>query len=319
MKVHDDDTWNKIENEEYTGLSVTVTPENVADALVAGKSRTLIKDVPNPVAATIAFVDKPCVHKATFCSVKSINSNESYESKHKLLNNALRNLYRDKDVYAHILLTFDTKIIAYMEWQQSESHFEIPYSINVNGEVEFGEPLEVQQEYVAKKMLEKSEKDTAIKAGRSISDSTYTKIKKAWDSLGNLINKAENERTENVIKGDKMTDNNEKEYVTKSDLENLKTEILTAVKSAQNNESTSNKEEDELTKLKKENADLKKKLESSNKSDETKNEETDPEEIKGASKSIPNHETNDQISKKSTKATVLEAMGRNSSGLTIKK
>jgi hypothetical protein len=91
MKVHDNDTWTKIENGTYNGFSVTVIPQSLADKKIIGshKDRVLIKDVPDPAVATISIVDKPCVYNAKFCSIKSNNKGvdmtEKVENQGKLL------------------------------------------------------------------------------------------------------------------------------------------------------------------------------------------------------------------------------------------
>lgn len=308
MKVHDDNVWAGVQDGTYNGLSVTVTSESVADQLVAGKSRVLIKDVPDPVAATVALVDKPCVYGAKFCSVKSANKSsnsrdESFEGKRDKISAALRKDYED----VYIELTYDDKVI-YHSWKD-ETYYEVPYSIDVEGVVQLGEPKEVQVEYVAKKMIEKAE--IAKKAGRSISESTLKKIKNAFDSLGKLIDKANTERdeTQEANKGDKMTnkDNNEdkkEEYVKKSDLdakfEAHEKNIAKAVKEAM--ETDEDKRNKKIASMKSELEELgvdTSKMDFSPKSNEDDEEDSSDENptdetVEGASKSLDNHESGEE-------------------------
>ncbi len=69
VKVADDTTWQKVEQGEYNGFSVTALSSDVAE-LMAGKERVLIKDLEDPVGYTISIVPEPCVHEAIFCSIK---------------------------------------------------------------------------------------------------------------------------------------------------------------------------------------------------------------------------------------------------------
>lgn len=267
LKVFDDDAWDKVDKGIYTGGSVTVLEESIADQVVAKqaaeKGRVLIKDIPEPAVATIALVEKPCVFGAKFCSVKAStksSKNESFEAKRDKISRAIRKSMGD-DTY--IEMTYDDKVIV-RNWKE-EAYYELPYSINVNDEVEFGDPVEVEQEFVAKKMLEVAE--IAKKAGRSISDSTFTKLKNAWDSLGKLIDKANNEREDNSLglKSDKMTNDNEKneDVVTKSELDKVLDEkfekqedkLVEAVKAA--NETDEDKKKKRIAELEKELKELK--------------------------------------------------------------
>jgi hypothetical protein len=263
LKVFDDDAWDKVDKGIYTGGSVTVLEEAVADEIVlkeaAEKGRVLIKDIPNPAVATIALVEKPCVFGAKFCSVKAAtksNNKESFEAKRDKIAGAIRKKFGDEN---HIQLTYDDKVLVH-NWKE-EKYYEIPYSIGLDDTIEFGEPVEVEQEFVAKKMLE-----VAKKAGRSISDSTFTKLKNAWDSLGKLIDKANNEREDNSLglKSDKMTNDNEKnkDVVTKAELDTILDEkfekqedkLVEAVKAA--NETDEDKKKKKLDKIKKDLEDL---------------------------------------------------------------
>jgi putative serine protease XkdF len=281
LKVFDDEAWENVNNGTYNGGSVTVIPESLADEIVAksaaNKGRVLIKDVPDPVAATIALVEKPCVYGAKFCSVKTAtkssnnSKSESLEGKRDKVSNALRSYFksRNEDLFTYVQLTFDDKVIAHVDGsigngKYIDTYFEVPYSINVEGVVEFGEPIEVEQGYVAKKILEV---EKATKAGRSISESTFKKLKNAWDSLGKLIDKANNEREEiPSTKSDNMTKTEDKkntdEYVKKSDLDEAldakfkeqENGIIEAVKTA--NETDEDKKKKKIDKIKKELKDL---------------------------------------------------------------
>ena len=320
LKVFDDNAWDKVIKGEYTGGSVTVLEEAVADEIVlkeaAEKGRVLIKDIPDPVVATIALVDKPCVFGAKFCSVKaatkSNNKEESFEGKRDKIRQALRKTIGEE---TYIELTFDDKVIV-RNWEE-DAYYEIPYSINVNGEVEFGTPVEVEQEFVAKKMLE-----IAKKAGRTISESTFKKIKNAWESLGKLMDKANNEREENpVIKSDKMVEETKTDnVVTKEELntalkennDKLKTELVEAVKEA--NKTDDDKRNEKINAIKSDLEELgveTSKMDFSQKSEESEDSsKKEQAQIEGSNKALDVHETNDEVSTKSDSERIMESMNK---------
>lgn len=67
-KITDPDLMIKAEKGEIA-YSPTVIPEEKAEALMAAKGRTLIKDVPNPVVYTLSLTTHPCIDNS--CSVKA--------------------------------------------------------------------------------------------------------------------------------------------------------------------------------------------------------------------------------------------------------
>ena len=262
LKVFDGDAWDKVNKGEYTGGSVTVLEETVADQVVskeaAEKGRVLIKDIQDPAVATIALVEKPCVFGAKFCSVKTANKSSNSKAN----------------------------------------------------------------------SFEGIEKNKVEKAGRSISESTFKKIKNAWDSLGKLIDKANNERTD-AEKADKssgkMTKEKENDFMKKKDFESFKSEfkeeliedITKAV--SKSLETEEDKRNNKISSLKSE---LEKigvdtsKIDFSPKSEEKDEEETassdkSDKEIKGSSKSLDNHEVDDpDLSTKSTSERIMESMNK---------
>jgi len=297
LKVFDDTAWENIQTGVYTGGSVTVLEEAVADELVAksqaNKGRVLIKDIPDPAVATISLVEKPCVFGATFCSVKSegLSRADSQEGKRDLIRAALRKEISEE---MYIELTFDDKIIVH-DWK-TEEYSEIPYIFNVNGEVEFGDPVKVEVEYVAQKMQEKITKQ----------DSFDSKIINAVRKLFN---------------GDKNMTNNE--YATKKDLEATKKEILDAVKGENTEESDEDKIkrlENELSEKDKEIEKLKEdETEESDEDDDEGSDETDGStksnttEVKGSQKGVDDN-GEPPAAQKSDDDILMESMGRTRTG-----
>lgn len=310
-RINDDDTWEKVEKGEYTGYSVTVVNEDLANQIkkVAAKSRTLIKDIPNPKAVTVAIVDKPCVKDATFCSMKGTSREESYEGKRDLLRSELRKQVPDQDCY--IELTFDDKIIVH--FYDQNAYFEIPYKIDKNEFITFGDPVEVKTEYVAKKFIELISKE------ESFSD----KIKKALNKI-KPNSQLKNINDSEAVKMTNEEDKKDKEYVTKADLdarfEEHEKSIVAAVKEATETDETKKKKRiAELKKQQKANAAEIKKLEGDGSSSSTKSNEDDPdneddEEILGSSKSLDNHDDGNKSAKKSDDAKIMAAMNRTRTG-----
>lgn len=100
VKVEDDDTWNKIQNGTYQGFSATylsatdaqklkdtLSANKSADIgaaiLTSAKSRTLIKDLVDPIPVTVSIVTTPCVPNAIFQSVKSCPVKNKHDSSNK--------------------------------------------------------------------------------------------------------------------------------------------------------------------------------------------------------------------------------------------
>lgn len=123
----------------------------------------------------------------------------------------------------------------------------------------------------------------SVKAGRSISNNTFTKIQSAFDSLNELIQSAMNERTpiledNPMSKEDKQSEKSEEkiEFVTKNDLdeklESLKSELIEALKPEEEPEAPEEPEQEEedddepseLEALKTEIEDLKQQVNKSN-------------------------------------------------------
>jgi len=132
-------------------------------------------------------------------------------------------------------------------------------------------------------LVDDSDKESN-KAGRSISNNTFSKIQSAFDSLNELIQSAMNERTptledNTMSKEEQVSEKSEEkiEFVTKNDLdeklESLKSELIEALKAEEEPEASeedeSKEEEDddepsELEALKTEIEDLKQQVNKSN-------------------------------------------------------
>jgi hypothetical protein len=87
IKINDDDTWREVENGTLKGASGMYVPRTKADELLknftsdkrvtkiceclSADKRTKITDIEDPVAISIALVDRPCVANAIATSIKS--------------------------------------------------------------------------------------------------------------------------------------------------------------------------------------------------------------------------------------------------------
>lgn len=101
---------------------------------------------------------------------------DSYEDISQRVEVAINDKYTSPDRYSSywVKLTFQDSVIA-EDWDENKT-YEIPYSIGVNGEVTLGEPIEVEEQYVAKKMevlgLDKS--SLRKKRGDNVTDTENT-------------------------------------------------------------------------------------------------------------------------------------------------
>lgn len=77
---------------------------------------------------------------------------DSYEDISRRVETAINDKYTAPDRYSSywVRLTFQDSVIA-ENWDENKT-YEIPYSIGVDGEVTLGDPIEVEEQYVAKKM-----------------------------------------------------------------------------------------------------------------------------------------------------------------------
>lgn len=75
MKITDQKSIQKVLNGEYTGVSVTALPLDVAEEISTKESANyLIKDLKNPVGFAVSLVREPCVRSAKFCKQKLENT-----------------------------------------------------------------------------------------------------------------------------------------------------------------------------------------------------------------------------------------------------
>lgn len=147
-----------------------------------------------------------------------------------------------------------------------------------------------------------SAKDASMKAGRSISKQNKSVLEKARDLLNNLISQAEaginggddvTEKSKKEEKSEKSDKDNE--YVTKSDFEDFKKDVLKAIKGKEDEEGEPGKSE---------------------KSREKEKSEKSDEKGSGESKALKNHDTGkEEVSYKS----IESYMGRNKRGRPLKK
>ena len=80
MKITDKKSIQKVLNGEYTGVSVTALPLDVAEEISTKESANyLIKDLKNPVGFAVSLVREPCVRSAKFCKQK-LENNKNGES-----------------------------------------------------------------------------------------------------------------------------------------------------------------------------------------------------------------------------------------------
>lgn len=108
IKVNDENTWKEVENGTLKGASGAYVSRKDADELfkiinsekrvvkicelISSDKRTKINDLDDPVAISIALVDKPCVANAIATSIKTAN-----KAGRTISNNTLSKLTKIKD------------------------------------------------------------------------------------------------------------------------------------------------------------------------------------------------------------------------------
>ncbi len=129
-KITDPDLMIKAEKGEIA-YSPTVIPEEKAEALMAAKGRTLIKDVPNPVVYTLSLTTHPCIDNS--CSVKAaIKEGRSISKENKTI------LEKARDIIDSLIS---------------------PKGDNGDGNMTKNEPNKDEKEFVTKSDLEQFGKD----------------------------------------------------------------------------------------------------------------------------------------------------------------
>lgn len=178
-KVVNDTAWKKVENGELTGFSIMGIQNNVLKTIMNDVSkgervdkaingamkRVLIRDLGKDwIVPFVSLVDEPCVPKAKFFAIKAKDKKELPEVDPNLINKN----YSEESI-----------------WNKIMKHFK-------------KDDLEHIIDNITKLTKE------AKKAGRSISDDTFEKLKSALAALQALIEKADKERKPDYMKNKKQ-------------------------------------------------------------------------------------------------------------------
>jgi hypothetical protein len=125
---------------------------------------------PMPVNTATSGTAKESVKGCTVCNqiFKSIKSkyginvlevknvtrteDESYDTIMSAVSSAVRQKYRGPDGYSSVWLKLTFPDSCIIENWEEDKLYELPYSINDAGEVELGDPVEVMEQYVEKKL-----------------------------------------------------------------------------------------------------------------------------------------------------------------------
>lgn len=120
----------------------------------AGKN-TAIYNAADELLQLIDEEEDEDVIKSFKTKAQTLNEDDSYESIRDSISAALREKYDigpDSRDWLWVKLTFPESVV--VEWYENgeDKLYEIPYSIDEAGEVTLGDPVEVEEQYVTKKM-----------------------------------------------------------------------------------------------------------------------------------------------------------------------
>jgi len=178
-KVVNDTAWKKVESGELTGFSIMGIQSNVLKSIMndvtkgervdkainQAMKRVLIRDLGKDwIVPFVSLVDEPCVPKAKFFAIKAKEKRKLPEGDPDLVN-----------------------------------------KFNETGESVWDKIMKLFKKDDLNQIIENINTLTreANKAGRSISDDTFTKLKSALDALQKLIDKADKERKPKYLKDKK--------------------------------------------------------------------------------------------------------------------
>ena len=134
--------------DEVKLLDATFTPMPVNTA-TTGTAKTTLKD-----CTVCNQIFKSIKHKYGLELTSKAKKGESYESIRDTITTALRSKYENgiDRVSIYVKLTFPDSVIVNWYQEGDSKLYEIPYSIDDAGEVTLGDPVEVEEQYVTKKI-----------------------------------------------------------------------------------------------------------------------------------------------------------------------
>lgn len=138
--------------DEVKLLDATFTPMPVNTA-TSGTAKLSFKEC-SVCSQIVKSISKKYFQNPNGESDMAKRESESFEELKDKINTTITEQYTDQDHGCWIKLTFSDSVIAeiYSYSDYSEMLYEIPYKVNESGEIELGDPIEVEEQYVAKRM-----------------------------------------------------------------------------------------------------------------------------------------------------------------------
>lgn len=276
VRVTDDDSWKAVKEKKLGGFSIMAMQKTAMKSAEKNdkkdSKRVTLADLGEDwIVNAVSLVDEPAVPKAKFIAIKSKNDNNididsnivekavagSLESRRMLIDRELEKAFGGYERHPFIHSTLEDSVIFRVHDHNNERKtFQVGYSIDDNGSVEFTEqPQEVRIEenvvpMQAENMLGASKSDTAEsntsssegfmakfmerlgftnrtseKAGKAISSSNLKKLRQAKEVIDDLLAIGEKERKE---KGKKSKEGAE---MNKEDVQKMIDEQMTPINS----------------------------------------------------------------------------------------
>lgn len=239
VRVMDEDTWQAVKDGNLGGFSIMGIAKAAMKSAEkkAAEKRTTLADLGEDwIVNAVSLVDEPAVPKAKWVAIKSKTevTDEtvkkavagSLEHRRSLVRERVEQVFETMDHFTIIHSTMDDSVIfKLIDDKDQRKYFQIGYAIDDQGNVTFTtDPQEVKiEEHVVPVNSEptpalnsEKEKDkgglidklkkafgmgeSAQKAGRSISDSNFKKLKVAKEVIDDLISVGEKERAQKSAK-----------------------------------------------------------------------------------------------------------------------
>ncbi|MED3648632.1 XkdF-like putative serine protease domain-containing protein [Halalkalibacterium halodurans] len=239
VRVMDEDTWQAVKDGNLGGFSIMGIAKAAmkSAAKKAAEKRTTLADLGEDwIVNAVSLVDEPAVPKAKWVAIKSKTEvtdetvkkavEGSLEHRRSLVRERVEQVFETMDHFTIIHSTMDDSVIfKLIDDKDQRKYFQIGYAIDDQGNVTFTtDPQEVKiEEHVVPVNSEptpalnsEKEKDkgglidklkkafgmgeSAQKAGRSISDSNFKKLKVAKEVIDDLISVGEKERAQKSAK-----------------------------------------------------------------------------------------------------------------------
>lgn len=298
VRVTDDESWQAVKDGKLGGFSIMAmqkTAMKSSEKKDSSKRVTLSDLGEDWIVNAVSLVDEPAVPKAKWIAIKSKDSESdenvvqkaidgSMEHVRLLLRRKLDDIFENENQFPVIHSTLDDSLVfrLVIHEKEEEKYFQVGYSIDENGKVEFTDELqEVRIEetvvpitesnpsnplnFVGEEASINSKEDDGLmskvmkafgfasseKAGKVISNNNLKKLREAKDVIDDLLAIGEKEREAKSKKnkeGSNMNEEEVKELIEKSiePIDSKMDDILNTMKSSVDEEQEGEEEQEDV-------------------------------------------------------------------------